>query len=364
VDGNVRRRFRAESAESQRRTHHEDLQCMPLSGRGADISLIAGRRMLGSGMCRERSASPLEGKIELDSVCISHQFQRRHVSAPPEKTWCAPRRDFEHSTRAEVYAKLIGRPEGRGKRKARPTSSTPRTQQEFRVRATKEPLFSVSRSNHETTELGGSLGELDGRLFEKLVEVVGPLSREGPAQSASLIAALREATRNTPAEAVWDSMLGVLTRPSEFMCKGTSSIASPMSSETAALDIETKVASRSSPISAGAKRIGSPVKIRDRPEDSPERSRSWYDPIARAWSPASDLSVASTTATTDAKTGTAGSISTPSGSSTCGSTPSPGRLRRGRREAGVRSQRNLGCRAADWLREEQRKANRRRAWVA
>lgn len=351
-----------ESAERRRRTRVEDLQSMPTSGFGADIDFFRRRRNEdgASFQNRLRTASRWEEKNGLDCTSIAHQFRRRHFSAPPRSSspWEKKGEEgFEHVLEAEKYADLIGRPEGTGKNLSLKRSKSCRQRRPFHVdRGLKDSIFSsppVSPRLAEPYKLEGSRDYRyapDGHEFERLVDVLEPIAAaESPAQSVALIAALREATRNTPAKVVWDSMLTALEEcPDMVSAKESQEVALPAGDEPPA-NLSVKVASVIAAVTDGSctsprgNRVGSPMKNRSIAcfEDSPKRSPrngspSRYSPSVASLSTAADTGV--------------GSSSVGSG----GSSPS----------ARQRARRTLDCRAADYTREEQVKARRRRAWVA
>lgn len=117
----------------RRRTRIEELRGVPLSGKGADLDMVGGRR------CGEkwaalhsRESTERETKTELNGICIDQKLQKRHYSAPPESRYGE---NFKHVLHAEDFAKLLGRPEGTGQRTPREMSppESPVQRAPFRV---------------------------------------------------------------------------------------------------------------------------------------------------------------------------------------------------------------------------------------
>jgi len=167
---------------------------MPLSGSGADISLVSGRRC--QGLSRGRTVSPHEAKQKLGCVSIdSHMSRIGYGAKPPSSNFAwrgqvEGRRerhgDFEHSLRAEGYAQLLGRPEGVGKR---PTSLD-------------------SRRNARGLQAGGP-NPGDGGHHDPSLGTQATPSEDPNQEGQALIAALRDAPVQNPA--VWDAMLSAVS---------------------------------------------------------------------------------------------------------------------------------------------------------
>jgi len=122
LDLTMKLKPRDESVERMRRTKIEELAGVPLSGKGANLEVVGGRRVSGfRELAEARDASDREGKLELHNVSIEHQFNRRHFSTSPVRT-CTSDGSSDHVVRAEGYANLLGRPEGNGRRLKRSKS--------------------------------------------------------------------------------------------------------------------------------------------------------------------------------------------------------------------------------------------------
>lgn len=201
VDQIPKRGAMAESPGARERTRNQEMQGMPLSGWGADISLVGGRRC--RGLSNGRMTSPHEGKQRLGGVSIDHQLARIGMGsqttassnyATTSYAWrdgSKGRReahgDSEHSVQSNSYAHLLGRPDGFGKRPVS-NSRSPRG------------LSPVSPAAAE--DQTGVLGEQ-------------PVSSEDVNQNGrALIAALRDSPVQNPA--VWDAMLSAVTNAQQL----------------------------------------------------------------------------------------------------------------------------------------------------
>jgi len=298
---------RRESQEMRRRTKIEELTGMPLSGKGADIDLVAGRRcedLRSAHHSRERS--PREAKTQLNGISISHQFQRRHFSAPPESR---SREDFKHVVHAEGYANLLSRPEGTGKRTPKPTPpSSPVQRAPFRL---------------EPRDLKGSLFHSSPYMRRAVSARELRCSYEEPG--------LREQTWLPRNRAVnYIEYVEASIEPSAAVLEATQNV---------------RVEAASHP-KHSRPRVGSPVKPQNRLEDSP-RTPALNIRTAGNW--ASDHSLMSTSTAADADG------FTPNTSSVLSSSPvSP---------VSSPTRRFRACRPS-YVREEQKKARLRAAWVA
>lgn len=382
--------------QGHRRTRMEELQGMPVAGWGADIKLVTGRRMNQESLdrCRGssphgargcRASSPHEDKRELDNLSIEHQFARRHFSAPPQRPsspWdqhpsdssSGPwKHDFRHSVQAEAYAGLIGRPEGKGRR-ARRSASPPRRLEDrpaFYVdRGPKDVLFSSA-----TGSTRGSRSENEGRDLNILVETVASRNRGGPVSARSMLEALRAATRNTPEAEVWDSMLNALPSMQDASSKDFQS--TPRGDALQTKRVQAKVAAilaaaaeKSKEGRLPAKRVESPVKARMRsaPGDTPRRllCPDMRDPM---WSPSrNSVESVSTAAETEVEsmcnaTGRTQGLTSGSPSSQSPFSSPGDRNDHIQHQSLARTlSDNLDDGVAAWLREEQWKAKRRKAW--
>lgn len=355
----IPQRGRPVSVERMKRTKWEELQGVPLAGRGADISILGGRKCRPLlEIARGRESTPKEAKTDLDSISIEHQFARRHFSAPP------PAREggnFEHALQAEDYANLLGRPEGTGKRmyQSKSQRSLSRSQQPFHVdgRGMKEGIF----ESPMRTQFGPPPDP----------PASPPPREDATPPSPGLMAALRDAARNSPAEAVWDAMRSIFAESPQLASVVDPSQVSQATAQALA------VVGDGSPRRA----VQRATPPKGRMDESPQRRgspgrRSDGSAMNRNPSARSFMS-ASTTAETE-KEGSAskagGSLSVASAaSSTGGATPTqkdryrPVRTRLNFGTSPSLASSNGDCRSAqtaEWLREEAWKARRRAAWVA
>jgi len=111
----VRRRRSVGDAIATPRPKIEVIVGIPHSGRGADISLMGGRKMNFAGASvRSESEEVRDAKFSFDTCAIEHQFTRRHYSCPPPSVLSTDTRKgfreaLEHEKRSEAYARLLGR---------------------------------------------------------------------------------------------------------------------------------------------------------------------------------------------------------------------------------------------------------------
>lgn len=181
----------------ENQTKIESIQGMPLSGRGADISLVGHRRR-----CQPSQAcKPSEEKQVLDNISIDHQFHRR-LSSPPKSQECKAHRESEHTILAKDYARTIGRPvNGR---------STPLLLGCLSESVMHSPLPSPRLSPRQRPRsIPSTHAQASCKAGKQRDQEIHEQS--SPEQPAALIEALRDATRNTPAEPVWDAMLNALS---------------------------------------------------------------------------------------------------------------------------------------------------------
>lgn len=356
----IAKRSRSGSQDPPERLKVEALQGMPLSGRGADIALMGGRRNSYS-KASDRACSPREAKQELHGIDIDQQLRRRHASAPPSSSECRRRDDFEHRLSAEGYSYLLGRPEG------------PMRNGSLRY---KERAFTVRpRRHNQSNDNGGKDSPASSGFrevhYNSTAEAGNDEGASAPAQSAQLIAALRDATRNTPAEAVWDAMLNTIAESPELFHPKTAGAQGLTNCDLSQLNLPAKVAAAVAAAAAGSglpsptrtPRVGSPTKKhRSRTDESPQRSPGHRNRMSRN---ASDASVMSAF-TADASTADTGNAYESAGSHT----PSGGSVSSSTRRT-VPGSRRVACSASDWLRgvqsyqrEEEWKRRRRAQWVA
>lgn len=340
---------------------------------------------------RSRSPGPLEEKAKLDRICIDHQFRQRHSSAPPEGRSLRDaqkgtmREHFDHCVRAEEYANLIGRPEGAGKRRVRPGSKSPRARKPFHVdRGLKDSLFASTWVPFTDAQRGEGMisdetatgGLLAGHDFFPQPEYppltgVAQNAPDTPAQTAALISALREATRNTPAESVCDAMLSALVESPELFVPQTPE-EPPQPALPARLAALLAANTSSETTEAKAPHMVSPMKNQSRFEESPQKIAIGRKGKSSLGGSSSEHSLMSPSPSTDALSG-GGSLSTSAGggslsvASTLALSASGGSLwLPAGPSASPRPQSRAisGGQAVDWLRQEQLKARRRAAWVA
>jgi len=351
---------------------------------------------------RGREASPQEVKKAFSGMSIEHQFQRRHQSCPPETLTREVRFSdmFEHMLKAEAYACLLDRPEGTlrqsSQRKPLPVLSLPRSMSARPGRLMKQsnevtvspgysPRATQSVQGEDSGELLSEVGHHNEASDESCESDVpaGPSTRQEvhvpslPVQSAQLISALREATKNMPAEAVWDAMLKLLAESPEISpnvsTRGTLDDAEP----SLPAKVAAAVAAGSAGSSAPGSRLPSPRSRHYAPakkHGSSQRSGSQdghrrCSPRRRAGMSrqASDVSIYSAT-TADTM---AGPLSLPPNvkdgfGSSQSQTSSSVSLRSSLESINMRAQTNSrrSCDINNWLLEERRKARLRAAWVA
>jgi len=375
VDLIEKKRSISGSPDPGNRMKVEVLQAMPLSGSGADISLVGGRRIQGLEM-RNRAASPIEAKQRLDDISIEHQFRRRHRSCPPPSLECKWQDDLEHALRAEDYAHLLGRPEGY----MRPASmrETPRALS-VRPYRCKDPsrVLTSPRSSVLTSPRGEGCREWSSKHPKGFDEDNGsdairvpPVMNE-PEPEQSTRADQHDAIRNTQAEAVsiWDAMLSAISEsPHLFSPKASSRNA--LNSEVPHLSLPATLAAAIAVSAASGDPVSPPQRTRNASEPTKRRSheerRDHKSPRRRGRMSrqASDTSVLSAT-TADTLTAVlsqrgAADLSTGSHSHTSHShSSSSGSLHSSRL-----SNKNARIIVADWLRKEHWKARRRAQWVA
>lgn len=284
---------------------------MPLAGKGADIAILGGRRI----NHQSRDSSERQGKTELDSVSIVHQFERRHYSAPPATNTAFPSSYSDHSVRAEGYARIIGRPEGTGKRRPQSARSRPA----FRTDPRNKEFSSTTVLDTSTSSSGSLSVPADY------------LSSDNPLQPSALISQLREATRNMPTEAVWDAMLSALSDSSEIVGQK-----------------EADAASSPPKLSLPrANRVSTPAKGISRKEESASPGRGREALPAEV----SVMSASTAADTSEGRLSTGQSSLAASCESRCSS-------------QGRQRQQRLRRDCTIWLRQEQWKAQRRAAWVS
>lgn len=354
IDLIEKKRSTSGSPTPGRQAKVEILKSMPLSGRGADISLVGGRRIQGLEM-RDRVSSPREAKQRLDDISIEHQFRRRHHSCPPRGSDCKWKDDFAHASQAEAYAHLLGRPEG--VLRATSMREKPRS-------------LSVRPYRKMTSPRGEGCREKSIKENPSLVKDLGhemvPLSQvmNEPEPELSTRADQQE-------DAAWDAMLSAISvSPHLFSPVATS----PRKSEVPHLSLPATLAAAvavstasTGPLSSPSRRTRNnsepvqrrtPVARRDCTKDfSPPRrpgrmSRQASDATVSTVEPLSPQ-VLSADATPDWSGGSQ-LHSTPSRTPSTGSLPSTSRTAK-------KSSRLL---VRDWLHKEQWKARRRAQWVA
>lgn len=302
-----RRRANTESPEpGVRRTKAEAMQGLPFSGQGADIDLMGGRRVRGMQESVYGAAGgPNDAKIELGAISIDHQFRRRQcTSVPPPSSACSSSRDSQHRIRAEDYANLLGRPEGMGKRSIllersrRGQQNSPGASSRGNCSGGTSPGRGAAT---RSTAAGGSTSPGSGgggaaasgpsansgtprtpqgahSVSSAAAAGTSPLLRlvsrpsfkddsplpihteeesvsEGSVPAAALITALRDATRNTPAEAVWQTMLNDIEAKGPETAEGMSQHAEVFSKVSAVIDAATAAVASPSIVS----RVGSPT---------------------------------------------------------------------------------------------------------
>lgn len=212
------KRLCPDSPKPESRLKAEYLQGMPLSGTGADISLVCGRRIQGLEM-RGREASSNQAKMNLADVSIEHQFRRRHHSCPPPTDECKRKDDFEHMLRAEAYSTLLDRPAGTMRKRRRAetvrermlyiSDGVPKEPPRITRTPRQDGFREVRLGNSTVNPVRGGGNEGDAAAGHHLQQEAASES-SALAGPEHLIAALRDATRNTPAEAVWDAMLSAI----------------------------------------------------------------------------------------------------------------------------------------------------------
>jgi len=350
---NMLTRRRLCSPENRERTKSEILQCVPLSGRGADITMLGGRRnLVAPEPDRDPAVLPNQAKMELGGISIDHQFRRRHVSAPPKSGDCHINEDFEHSLRAQGYATLLCRPEGMGKR-GRPQ----------RARSQRSLQPPDEKDEQESCELSTS-GV--GRERVNSSDAKAP-----PLDTHQLIANLREATRNTPSEKAWDQLLSALEEsPQLFSPKAQEALRS-LPVEAVQGVLANKVTATLAAMTGGTAPMSprpSPCS-KGRSLESPRKlsGQASFGLQCRAASEASLMSA--TTVDTDGRlngrTSSESSMTVGGSFSISAGTTSVGACSANcsgvsQRRAPRRSQ----CQAQPHREEEQWKARRRAAWVA
>lgn len=366
------------SPNPMNRNKFEAMQGVPLSGAGADISLAGGRRLQGFEM-RDRQASPPQVKKSLSAISIEHQFQRRHQSCPPESRECRSGDMFEHMLKAEAYAYLLDRPEGilrrHSQRKTLPALTVLRRCVSARCRSSSAEMSARTRYSPSSANVENCNELHRGQPNEPIEEVSGGDVAAGSArqadhqaplslQSANLITALREKTKNMPAEAVWDAMLKLVAESPQLSPNAPpgsrlGDAEASLMARVAAAVAETSSASGSRGSSPSPRRAKKRSDSQASGSNSSPRRERRGSPRCRAGT--SDLSVFSHT-TADTMT----QLSQPPSVKSCLShTSSSGSLRSSDSlYLRVRGNARQSLAAKQLLVEERRKAARRAAWIA
>lgn len=279
LDQICKRGSMAESPGSRERTKYQEKQGMPLSGSGACIDLVSGRRC--QGLSSGRTVSPHEAKKKLGCVSIDSHMSRMGYGAKHPSSNCAWRgqvegrrerhSDFEHSLQAEGYAQLLGRPEGVGKR---PTSLD-------------------SRRSARGLQPVGPKAEDGGHRDPSLGNQAAP-SEDANQEGQALIAALRDAPVQNPA--VWDAMLNAVSNAQQlFTAKNAGEVQAAQLVEGSQVSRLTPTNSASAITPTRTSRVGSPSKgFKSYHGSSPRKSTPGSESTADTpASPASSITNAS-----------------------------------------------------------------------
>lgn len=123
------------------RTKAEKLQGMPVTGRGADIDLVRGRRCGFAGFTQDRKGA----SMILDPISIDHHYARRHFSPHRSSSADSWRDEANIIKSSEAYARLLGRPEYTQGKEWRRSMSRHRARSSSPVRAQSSATFSLAR---------------------------------------------------------------------------------------------------------------------------------------------------------------------------------------------------------------------------